>query len=255
MKNSAEEIGWIILKASRIEKLLRENGASGNGLRELADSLGDRLSPEIHELLRYIGTVRNMAAHQGEEADLEDWSPEFFSEACDAVTEVLTGEEKTAKNCTALLKFKYLAFIPGLHVLYPLELLAGAFYGTYFVICGLACTVLALYLTVITLTHRIWLLAPAALLLFAAGHIAALLFAEKWKLRHIPVVNSLVLIRELCSGIDYLKLFIALTLLGIPFIGGYLILRHGEFAAGGAVLALGYIVGIVTALIPIRSHS
>lgn len=78
-------IGRVVVRAGQIENAMRQCGATGTGLRELEESLGARLSPETKKLLQYIGAVRNQAAHEGANADLESWAPDFFEEACNAV--------------------------------------------------------------------------------------------------------------------------------------------------------------------------
>jgi len=55
-----------IEKGIFIEKLLRENGATGKGLKELAESISEKLDLKAKQALKHAGWVRNMAAHDYE---------------------------------------------------------------------------------------------------------------------------------------------------------------------------------------------
>ncbi len=86
-----ELIGRIIVGSGAVESALRRRGATGAGIHELTDSLGDVLPPEAVRLLHYIAAVRNKAAHEGADAELTDFDPEFFEDACSAVIRELDG--------------------------------------------------------------------------------------------------------------------------------------------------------------------
>lgn len=55
-----------IEKGIFIEKLLRENGATGKGLKQLAESISDKLNSQAQRALKHAGWIRNMAAHDYE---------------------------------------------------------------------------------------------------------------------------------------------------------------------------------------------
>lgn len=55
-----------IEKGIFIEKLLRENGATGKGLKELAESISEKLDSQAKRALKHAGWLRNMAAHDYE---------------------------------------------------------------------------------------------------------------------------------------------------------------------------------------------
>lgn len=56
--------GLISAKSSRIEKLLRDLGAQGNGLKELRSSITEKLSRSIQSQIRSLHSVRNQASHE-----------------------------------------------------------------------------------------------------------------------------------------------------------------------------------------------
>ncbi len=87
-----ELVGKIIVSSGAVESALRRRGATGAGIHELTDSLGDALPPEAVRLLHYIAAVRNKAAHEGADAELTDFDPAFFAEACAAVLRELDGK-------------------------------------------------------------------------------------------------------------------------------------------------------------------
>ncbi len=87
-----ELIGRIIVGSGAVESALRRRGATGTGIHELTDSLGNVLPSEAVRLLHYIAAVRNKAAHEGADAELADFDPEFFEEACSAVLRELEGK-------------------------------------------------------------------------------------------------------------------------------------------------------------------
>lgn len=320
--NTVEQIGRVIVRASEIENALRKNGATGTGLRELSDSLEGKIAPELKELLRYIGTVRNQAAHEGADADLERWSPEFFEEACDAVLAELgatprispaeptpareiepkpepkpeppisspsllseledepplpprsrmrrlakamaeaEGEEseeydESLPSAEPPIKLEQLAFIPGLHVIYPLKLLWESLSDVPWQLLGICCYIGSAGMLFLTWELReLWLLAPAGAL-FLAGYLTAvsdrigadpetpteLPRALYWT----PYFNIIHLIRGFFHNLGYVKFFGAATLLAIPFIGLSLAFSHNELLAAAIVLTAGYLAGCVIA--------
>lgn len=80
--------GRVIAAARQIETRLAECGASGSGLREKVQSLGNRLPAETRNLINHIGGVRNRFAHESG-AELRADELELFEEAVEAVLEDL----------------------------------------------------------------------------------------------------------------------------------------------------------------------
>ena len=76
--------GRVIDATRKIESTLVACGAVGSGLREKAESLGDRLPAEAARLIRFIGSVRNRFAHESG-ARLRPDELELFEEAAEAV--------------------------------------------------------------------------------------------------------------------------------------------------------------------------
>lgn len=76
--------GRVIDATRKIESKLVACGAVGSGLREKAESLGDRLPAEAARLIRFIGSVRNRFAHESG-ARLRPDELELFEEAAEAV--------------------------------------------------------------------------------------------------------------------------------------------------------------------------
>ncbi|EAX0801705.1 hypothetical protein XQ44_20255 [Salmonella enterica] len=58
--------------SSEIEKLLREVGGTGVGLKELRMSLGSTISDDINNKIIRIGSLRNKVAHDGYEPTINE---------------------------------------------------------------------------------------------------------------------------------------------------------------------------------------
>ena len=80
--------GRVIDATRKIESKLVACGAVGSGLREKAESLGDRLPAEAARLIRFIGSVRNRFAHESG-ARLRPAELELFEEAAGSVLAAL----------------------------------------------------------------------------------------------------------------------------------------------------------------------
>ncbi|MBF8729760.1 hypothetical protein IRZ59_04825 [Pseudomonas guariconensis] len=69
MNSAIEAIGLIIDGSRRLEQQLREIGAVGTGLKELSESVADRLSPGDIAKIRRVYVLRNKVAHDTFEVD------------------------------------------------------------------------------------------------------------------------------------------------------------------------------------------
>jgi hypothetical protein len=58
--------GTLIKQGAVIEKALKGLGAQGQGLKQLALSVDDQLTPEVRAALRHITHLRNAAAHDAD---------------------------------------------------------------------------------------------------------------------------------------------------------------------------------------------
>lgn len=58
--------GTLIKQGAIIEKALKVLGAQGQGLKQLALSVDDQLTPEVRAALRHITHLRNAAAHDAD---------------------------------------------------------------------------------------------------------------------------------------------------------------------------------------------
>lgn len=99
--------GRVIDATRKIESKLVACGATGSGLREKAESLGERLPDEAARLIRFIGSVRNRVAHESS-AMLRPDELALFEEATQAVLTELDKfsppEPSTGTPPAALLK-------------------------------------------------------------------------------------------------------------------------------------------------------
>jgi hypothetical protein len=77
--------GLIAAKSSRIEKLLRDLGGQGLGLKELRTSIAEKLSDGIQKQLKSLHFLRNQAAHDDNFQISEQSLREFSATADDLV--------------------------------------------------------------------------------------------------------------------------------------------------------------------------
>jgi hypothetical protein len=77
--------GLIAAKSSRIEKLLRDLGGQGLGLKELRSSIAEQLSDDIQKQLQSVHFLRNKAAHDDSFQISEQSLREFSATADDLV--------------------------------------------------------------------------------------------------------------------------------------------------------------------------
>lgn len=77
--------GLIAAKSSRIEKLLRDLGGQGLGLKELRTSIAEKLSDGIQKQLQSVHFLRNQAAHDDSFQISEQSLREFSATADDLV--------------------------------------------------------------------------------------------------------------------------------------------------------------------------
>jgi len=79
----------VLIGASRVERALRNAGARGSGLRELCQSLGSRIPPKLNQDIRYIGYLRNQAAHQTDRFQTRPEELRKYQRICDeAIREI-----------------------------------------------------------------------------------------------------------------------------------------------------------------------
>lgn len=62
-KLNREKLGEIVISVNKIEKLLRENGAEGEGIHELYQSISHKLSSDIVKKLKNVTYFRNNTSH------------------------------------------------------------------------------------------------------------------------------------------------------------------------------------------------
>lgn len=95
--------GLIAAKSSRIEKLLRDLGGQGLGLKELRASIANKLSDGVQKQLQGVHFLRNQAAHDDNFQISEQSLREFSATADDLVFQLelmidgLTSEEPTSE--------------------------------------------------------------------------------------------------------------------------------------------------------------
>lgn len=270
---NTKEIGEIIVLAGVIEDGLRQCGGQGRGLRELSDSLGAKITPEVRSLLVYIGMIRNYAAHEGVNAEVADWNPAVFAEACEMVIMELDKlscipKPKRTKQTPKVVEYEdaaeeflpeptrlpwvYLSIIPGLHLLYPLALLRDAFSEVGWAIFGIINYVLAGFSLYFAITLPfVWGFLTAGIFLLS-GTFAGAIY-RGLHIHYIPILNVLLMGRELVGKTGYVKLLGALTLWAIPLISFELIFHYNEVIAGVALAAVGYVAGVVIGFI-LRQH-
>jgi len=271
-QTKVELTGMIILRSSELESALRRAGASGAGLHELTESLAAAMPPELVKKAHYLAAVRNQVAHEGAASSSEEVDVDAFNRACDDVTAFFNAEDTapavTAEDEEDLIRseftkldldrfFRRAALIPGIHVLYPLYLLVislkkarapGAGMFGYFLFI--------LFLTVaVQHNSKPWLW-PAAICFAAAWFYGAI---DGWCRRKIdelpqmiylaPGVNLLYFLYRIARLTDKLRFFGALSMLGAVFSSLYLMTFYREYRAGLIVLAAGYAVGAVMALV------
>ncbi len=241
-----EEIGLVIIRSSQVERLLRRRGAAGTGLRELAESIDRTLTPEMRDLLCYIGSIRNRAAHEGDAVDIDEEELTLFARACDAVLNELREENSTGEfeipGNQPVPRLKPLFLIPGFHLLFPLILLCRAFRDVLMPLTGILTQAAGVWTALVSLKKAEWLFMPAAVLLLAAGTLSVQFCRTPVlpALRFVPVANCFFMLHSIIAGIDYMKLFAAVTLLLMPYISFVLCFRLGENTAALILLGISY---------------
>lgn len=267
-----EETGRIIILSGQIENRLKAVGATGAGLHELTTSLQDRLPPEMVKLLRYIASVRNRTAHEGgaPEVDLaffEDAAQTILAELGAPAAELPPEQPATAESppedfdapappaLAPRIAWEKLAWIPGLHLLYPGGLLLRSFEPAAGAGIGLALYAIGgIFIATAAATGEKSYLYFAAAWLGGGWLYAALTgFQHRRELRcptvlYLPPgVNLAWLLWWAAVRCDRPAAFAGAALLASAGCGVWVIVRHGEFLAGSTVLAAGYLGGLIGA--------
>ena len=79
--------GHVIVAVGKLERMLKEAGATAAGIHDSVSEIEDKLSPDCVKKLRYIASVRNKLAHG--EALSEPLDLTVFDASCEAVAEEL----------------------------------------------------------------------------------------------------------------------------------------------------------------------
>ncbi len=258
------------------------------------------------QLLHYIASVRNKAAHESADAELAGVDSSFFEKACESALTELRGimpdgaapdtaggasdrrpvrspprEPEHAEGEIPRVtpdstrpppgrshavppsprrppsapnrSIRRAALIPGAHLVYPVWLLLQSLRPGAGPVAGLCSYVLSLTAAAraVRAGSSAWLYAAVALL--AAGWLYGAV--SGWRGRReeqlplmfylAPGVNAIYILLLLIRRADKWRFLSSLTLLGSAAVGLYLLVRHAEYLAGAAVLAAGYLVGIV----------
>lgn len=64
-KNQNEVVGEITIAIREVEKTLRFYGAEGQGIKELSESLKDKLPEKVFKNIRFCNHLRNRVVHDG----------------------------------------------------------------------------------------------------------------------------------------------------------------------------------------------
>lgn len=100
-------IGKIVLLSAEIEKQLKENGATGAGLKELRESISNRLSNDVISNLKFITHLRNKVVH--ENYSCNDYEAQSFISKSTQVIEYLKklSKESFENNSSSRIKEFY----------------------------------------------------------------------------------------------------------------------------------------------------
>jgi hypothetical protein len=85
----------VISRSAELEKILDKLGAEGTGLGQKTLSLQHLFTPQLSEKLKFIGAIRNKAAH---EVSFRLHRPEQFISACDEAKVMLNSLSNNAGN-------------------------------------------------------------------------------------------------------------------------------------------------------------
>ena len=138
--------GHVIVAAGKLERMLKEAGATAAGIHDSVSEIENKLSPECVKKLRYIASVRNKLAH-GESLN-ETLDLEVFDTACNEVALELKrcagkkGRQKTEHAPENMIdeldrefrlsvkkRLRLCGMIPGLNIVYFCALCIRAFYN------------------------------------------------------------------------------------------------------------------------------
>ena len=136
--------GHVIVAAGKLERMLKEAGATAAGIHDSVSEIENKLSPECVKKLRYIASVRNKLAH-GESLS-EPLDLEVFDTACNEVALELKrcagkkGRQKTEHAPENMIdeldrefrlsvkkRLRLCGMIPGLNIVYFCALCIGRF--------------------------------------------------------------------------------------------------------------------------------
>ena len=138
--------GHVIVAAGKLERMLKEAGATAAGIHDSVSEIENKLSPDCVKKLRYIASVRNKLAH-GESLS-EPLDLEVFDTACNEVALELKrcagkkGRQKTEHAPENMIdeldrefrlsvkkRLRLCGMIPGLNIVYFCALCIRAFYN------------------------------------------------------------------------------------------------------------------------------
>jgi hypothetical protein len=260
-------IGRVILRSSEIENALRARGGEGNGISELVGSLPTPPKPAVLKLLRYIALVRNQAAHEASGIDPETFDAAFFEEAAVTILAWLgnaSGDEATGsvpaepEVMTELSRrIRIAALIPAAHVVYPFWLLLRAFRpaaGAGIALLSYAVAGIMAAIAVKTAgTGWLWIAGAWTAAGWLYGAVTGFVNRKTEELPQLlylmPVINILYLFYRAAVKSNRVIFFGALTLLFALVSGIFALFIYHEYLAGAIVLAAGYLVGAIMALV------
>lgn len=259
MQENSELTGLVISRCRELEVLMRRAGATGSGMRELSESLAEELDGEILKLLRYIGTVRNQFAHQLPEDEETKFDLELFQSSCSEVEAALAkllpqelSDPVAELQNQAEKWFHRAAYVPFLHVAYPLRL----FYASLRPGAGLALALLFALLAIMPLpavneerTYLYYLSGVFYLLSYFYGiwhAVRPTLSTAPRALAGIPVVSLIYICWSLVDVIKW-RIFPGSLLLILLCALPYWMIGRQPYWLIGIIFAFGYIACAVTA--------
>ena len=270
--------GKIISLTREVESRMAECGASGNGLREKAESLGSKLPPEAVKLSIYIGNIRNKLAHEST-PQISDAELALFEESAQTLLDFLDrlktpspaspaekfpAPQKTAETTAAeapaapppRFQTNHFAFLPLGHLLFGAELFWRSFCRGWEYLILLAAELFALFAISYTSWNRTlnaWFGAGIALLVFCW----LISIWDKLRRSDISLCGKLALFPlsnaayfSVCLWENFVPFYFiaALVIYGSMAGGIHFLLQHEwQFAAicGG----ISYLVSIITGLL------
>ena len=265
-------IGEIVERSKKLEAALKEMGAEGRGMHELANSVKDKLEPELLKKLWFIATIRNKAIHEPD-FDIPGSIDKFL--ACCDEAENLLGLEKSlseppAKKTRAKPKpekpktpprkrrkqvktkpsFNYLnlmPFIPGLNIIYLVFIWVQSTYNS-----SVFLTMLLVYLISAALIaeglfchHRTHWKIGGILFIFLYLCTVFVPFRGKKVLKFLPLLNMVSIFAQIKKHIHWKLFFIASLLIIFTVISVYSYVIWKDRHSAIVLYACAYFGGIV----------